>query len=237
MGDAISHAVLPGVVIAHILSIPVIVGAFAAGMLCAAATGYFSTNSRLKEDTVMGVVFSGMFALGLILFQQIHTTMHLDHVLFGNILGVSWLDVLQTALLVCVVVGFLLLRIKDIKLYVFDVQHANVIGINVTVLHYMLLAMLSLVIVASMEVVGIILVIAILIAPGSIAFLLTRRFEVMLIIAVVAALSCTVTGVILSYHLNSAPAPTIVVLMTLIFVLVFLFAPGRGVVHQRKTVS
>ena len=144
---------------------------------------------------------------------------------------------LQTAAIAAVVVCVLLVRMKDIKLYAFDLQHAGVIGINATALHYLLLAMLSLVIVASIKAVGIILVIAILIAPGSVAFILTRRFESMLWIAVAVAMICSVFGVFFSYHLNSAPAPTIVVLMTLLFIVVFLFAPGRGVLHQRKTVS
>lgn len=237
MGDAVSHAVLPGIVVAHVLKIPIVIGAFAAGMLCAVATGYFSTNSRLKEDTVMGVVFSGMFALGVVMFQQIHTGLHLEHVLFGNILGVNWGDVLQTAIISCLITIFLFIRIKDVKLYAFDQQHAYVIGLNVNLLHYLLLAMLSLVIVAAMKAVGIILVIAILIAPGAIGFLLTKRFETMLIIAVATALSCTTIGIFLSYHIDSAPAPTIVVLMTLVFALTFLLAPNKGVLRVRTVAN
>ncbi len=237
MSDAVSHAVLPGIVIAHIVHLPFALGAFIAGILCAVATGFFAENSRLKEDTVMGVVFSGMFALGLVLFSLANIQLHIDQILFGNILGLNWGDVIETSIITIVVLVFLLLRIRDIKLYAFDAQHAQVIGVNTTLLHYLLLAMLSLVIVASMKAVGIILVIAILIAPGSIAFLLTDRFESMILIAVAVGSICTLIGVFASYHINSAPAPTIVVLLTMLFCLVFLFAPRNGVLRKKGTRS
>ncbi|MEE9320519.1 MAG: metal ABC transporter permease [Granulosicoccus sp.] len=234
MGDAVSHAVLPGIVIAHLLSIPLLIGAFISGMFCAIATGYLSNNSRLKEDTVMGIVFSGLFALGVALFTQIHTDLHLDHVLFGDMLGVSWRDVLLTAALVVPALLLVVLRRKDLLVFAFDPQHAGVIGLNVTGLHYGLLAVLSLVIVASIKAVGIILVISILIAPGAIAYLLTNRFENMLWWAIGIALLATFLGVNLSYHIDSAPAPTIVVLLTIIFIVVFLFAPKQGLFRQTR---
>jgi len=234
MGDAVSHAVLPGIVIAHLLSIPLLIGAFISGMFCAVATGFLSNNSRLKEDTVMGIVFSGMFALGVALFTQIHTDLHLDHVLFGDMLGVSWRDVLLTGALVIPALLLVVLRRKDLLVFAFDPQHAGVIGLNVTGLHYGLLAVLSLVIVASIKAVGIILVIAILIAPGAIAYLLTNRFENMLWWAIGIAQVATFLGVNLSYHIDSAPAPTIVVLLTIIFIVVFLFAPRRGLFRQTQ---
>lgn len=234
MGDAVSHAVLPGIIIAYLIGLPVAIGAFVAGLFCAVATGFLEENSRLKEDTVMGVVFSGMFALGVILFVNIHTNIHLDEVLFGNILGVNWRDVIQTGLVTVFVLVVFITRRRDIMLFAFDPQQASIVGINTRLLHYLLLVMLSLVIVASMKAVGIILVIAVLIAPGAIAFLLTERFSHMLLIAICVALFCTLNGVILSYHLNSATAPTIVVLMSLVFIAAFLFAPKRGVL-TRKT--
>jgi len=229
MGDAVSHAVLPGIVIAYMFGLPVVAGAFVAGLLCAIATGFFSENSRLKEDTIMGVVFSGMFALGIVLFTHVHTNLHLDQVLFGNILGVSWRDVVETGVLTTLVLVVFMFRSRDIMLFAFDPQQARVVGVNVRLIHYLLLVMLSLVIVASMKAVGIILVIAVLIAPGATAFLLTDRFDQMLLVAITIALVCTLSGVVLSYHLNSAPAPTIVVLMTIVFVAAFLFAPKRGI--------
>lgn len=228
MGDAVSHAVLPGIVIAYVLGIPMLLGAFVAGMLCAVATGYVSSNSRLKEDTVMGIVFSGMFALGLALFTKIHTDLHIDHVLFGDMLGVSWRDIGTTALLTLPALAIVVIKRRDLLVFAFDPQHARVIGLNIKLLHYGLLALLSLVIVAAIKAVGIILVIAVLIAPGAIAFLLTQRFEIMMWWAIGIAVFSTFTGIVLSYHIDSAPAPTIVVILTSIFVLAFLFAPQRG---------
>jgi len=234
MGDAVSHAVLPGIVLAYLIGIPLVFGAFAAGMICAVTTGYLADNSRLKEDTVMGVVFSGMFALGILLFNQTHTNLHLDHVLFGNILGLNWRDVIETGLVTGIVLLVYLARLKDIKLFAFDAEHASIIGINTRFLHYLMLTLLSLVIVAALKAVGIILVIAVLIAPGATAFLLSRRFESMLLISVIVAVFSTTIGVLASYHINSAPAPTIVVLMTIIFFLAFLFAPQKGILRQKQ---
>jgi len=237
MGDAVSHAVLPGIIVAYIIGIPMVIGAFVAGMICATATGYFTEHSRLKEDTVMGVVFSGMFALGIVLFTFVHTNLHLDHVLFGNLLGVSWQDILQTgAITVFVLIAFVLKR-RDILVFAFDPQHAGVIGINTKHMQYALLALLSLVIVASIKAVGIILVIAVLIAPGAISFLLTDRFERMLLLAIIIASTCAVLGVLVSYYIDSAPAPTIVVLLTITFIVTFLFAPKHGILRTRDGIT
>ena len=235
MGDAVSHAVLPGIVIAYLLGIPMLIGAFISGMVCAVSTGYLTNNSRLKEDTVMGVVFSALFALGIAMFTKIHTGLHLDHVLFGDVLGVSWTDILITACLT--VPSFLLVIIKrrDLMVFAFDAQHAKVIGMNTTVLHYGLLSTLSLVIVASIDAVGIILVISVLIAPGAIAFQLCKRFEHMLWWAVGICIFSCFAGITVSYHLDSAPAPTIVVILSFIFVLSFLFAPEKGLLRSTKT--
>ncbi len=233
MGDAVSHAVLPGIVIAYLLGIPYLIGAFATGLFCAISTGYITENSRLKEDTVMGVVFSALFALGVVMFTKIETELHLDHVLFGDILGLTWRDVLGTTILCSFVTIAIFVKRRDLLVFSFDDIHASVIGLNTKLLHYGLLSMLSLLIVASMKAVGIILVIAVLIAPGAIAFMLSDRFERMQIIAMIVAAVCTFVGIILSYHIDSAPAPTIVVIMTGLFVLVFLFAPNRGILRKR----
>lgn len=232
MGDAISHAVLPGIILAYILGIPMLIGAFLSGIACAFATGYLTEHSRLKEDTVMGVVFSGMFALGLVLFSFVHTNVHLDHILFGNILGLSWGDILQTGAITIFVLIVFMIRRRDILVFAFDPQHAGVVGINTRQMQYGLLALLSLVIVSSIKAVGIILVISVLIAPGAISFLLTDRFERMLFVAIAISIACSIIGILGSYYIDSAPAPTIVVLLTLTFVLAFLFAPKRGILRQ-----
>lgn len=188
MGDAVSHAVLPGLALAYVIGLPLAIGAFAAGLLCALATGYIKENSRVKEDAVMGIIFSGMFAFGLVLLTKIETDIHLMHVLFGNVLGITQTDLWEAgiAALFCSVV--MLVKRKDLMLYCFDPAHACVIGLPLRILHFGLLVLLALTIVASLKAAGIILVIAMLIAPGAIGFLLSRSFDRMLLIAVTASL-------------------------------------------------
>ncbi len=234
MGDAISHAVLPGIVLAYASGIPVVIGAFVAGMICTLATGYLSENSRLKEDTVMGVVFSGMFGLGVVLFSVMRIDVHLDEILFGDILGLTWADVLQTGLVALAASVIIWFQRKDLLVQCFDPQHARVIGLPVKALHYGLLVLLSIVIVTALKVVGIILIIALLIAPGAIGYLMTDRFDAMLFYAVAAATISSVLGIVISFVLDSAPAPTIVLVLMFIFVLVFLFAPVHGLIGGRR---
>ena len=221
MGDAISHAVLPGIVIAYIVGLPLAAGAFAAGMFCAVATGWLKENSRVKEDTVMGVVFSGMFAAGFVLYVSITTDIHLDHILFGDVLGSSWADIGRSALIaafVAVAIGFFG---RDLMAHAFDPQHAAAIGLPVRLLHYGLLAMVSLAVVGALQATGLVLAIALLIAPGSIAFLLTRRFHAMLVLSAAIAVMSALAGVYASFFIDSAPAPTIVLVMTAQFIAAF----------------
>lgn len=234
MGDAISHGVLPGIVLAYMAGLPLAVGAFAAGMTCALATGFLKENSRIKEDTVMGIVFSGMFGLGLVLYTKIQTDVHLDHILFGDMLGVGWGDVLESGIIAAVVLSTVGVFRRDLLLHAFDPQHAQAIGLPVRLLHYGLLAVLSLSIVGALKAVGIILAIAMLIAPGAIAFLLTNRFERMLITAIAVAVSASFLGIYLSFFLDSAPAPTIVLLMSFTFAAAYLVARKRVARAQRR---
>ena len=234
MGDAISHAILPGVVLAYILGAPLALGAFAAGMTCAVATGYLAENSRVKQDTVMGVVFSGMFGLGVVLYTQIETEVHLDHILFGDMLGVSWGDVATTAMIAIGALVAVIAKRKDLLVFCFDPQHGRAVGLRMSWLRYGLLAVLSLVIVGALKAVGLILAIALVIAPGAIGHLVTDRFERMMVVAVAAAMLSAAAGVTLSFYLDSAPAPTIVLMMTALFVLAFLFAPKQGVLRRRR---
>ena len=222
MGDAISHAVLPGIVFAYIAGLPLALGAFAAGLTCAIATGFIGDNSRLREDTVMGVVFSGMFALGLVMFTAISTDVHLDHILFGDLLGSTWADVLNALVISAFVALILALKWRDLMLHVFEPQQFRATGQPVGLYHYGLLALLSLTIVAALQAVGLILAIALLISPGAIAFMLTRTFPVMLLTSVAVAASSAFAGVYAAFFIDSAPAPTIVLVMALWFVAVFL---------------
>lgn len=222
MGDAVSHAVLPGVVLAYIFGFPLLLGAFGAGMVTALATGFLSDNSRVKQDTVMGVVFSGMFGLGIVLYTSITSDVHLDHILFGNMLGVGPED-LRTALWIAVpVTAALLLKWKDLMLHAFDPTQARASGLAVGVLHYGLLTILSLTIVATMSATGLILAVGLLIAPGAIAFLLVRSFGRMMVVAVAVCMGAMLAGVYASFYLDSAPAPTIVLILSAIFVAAFL---------------
>lgn len=234
MGDAVSHAVLPGVVVAYIIGVPLAAGAFTAGMACALATGYLDRNSRLKQDTVMGIVFSGMFAAGLVMYVAIQTDIHLDHILFGNILGISAADIWQTAIISIVCTAGLLAWRKDLLVNAFDTQHARAIGLPVGWLHYGLLAVLSLTIVDALKAAGIILAIAFLIGPGATAFLVARRFGAMLATAVAVVAISSLAGVYLSYHLDSAPAPTIVLVMTALFLAAFV-RHVRGAARVRES--
>jgi manganese/iron transport system permease protein len=221
MGDAVSHAVFPGVVLAYIFSIPLAIGAFAAGMTCALATGFLKENSRIKEDTVLGIVFSGMFGLGLVLYVKVQSDVHLDHILFGDMLGITPYDMVETGLIALASTLFLVILRKDLLLQSFDEQHARAIGLPTRLLHYGLLAVLSLVVVGALKAVGIILAIALLVAPGAIAFLLTQRFAAMLIAATTVAVTATLAGIYLSFFIDSAPAPTIVLVMTAMFIVAF----------------
>ena len=223
MGDAVSHAILPGVVLAYILGWPLLIGAFAAGMLTTLATGYLAQNSRVKQDTVMGVVFSGMFGLGIVLYTSISSDMHLDHILFGNILGIDAADLWTTGLIAGVVSVVLLLRWKDLMLHAFDPAQARTAGLPVGLLHYGLLTLLSLTIVATMSAAGLILAVGLLIAPGAIAFLLTRRFGRMMALAVGTNLLGLLGGVYASFFLGSDPAATVIVLLTAMFLMAFGF--------------
>ena len=221
MGDAVSHAVLPGIVLAYVLGLPLIFGAFAAGMVTALATGFLSENSRVKQDTVMGVVFSGMFGLGIVMFVALRTNVHLDHVLFGNMLGIQPEDLRTAGLISVVVCACLLLKWKDLMLHTFDPAQARTSGLPVRLLHYGLLTILSLTIVATLSSTGLILAVGLLIAPGAIAFLTVRRFGAMLIMAVAVNLIGMLGGVYASFFLDSSPAATIILVLTAIFILAF----------------
>ncbi|MEP2919767.1 MAG: metal ABC transporter permease [Sulfitobacter sp.] len=224
MGDAISHAVLPGVVGAYIFGIPLIIGAFCAGMFCALMTGFLSDNSRVKQDTVMGIVFSGMFGFGIVMYTKVSTAVHLDHILFGNMLGVGQADLWTAGLVTLFVSIILIAKQRDLMLHAFDPVQAQAVGLRVGWLHYGLLAMISLTIVATLSAVGIILSIGLLIAPGAIAFLVTQQFKRMLPIAVAVTMFAGVLGVYASFYIDSAPAPTIILILTAIFIAAFVRA-------------
>ncbi len=233
MGDAISHAVLPGIVIAYIVGFPLAIGAFAAGLLCATGTGFIKQNSRIKEDTVMGVVFTGLFAFGLVLFSRTSSDMHLDHILVGNILGITPAQVVQTLVMGGIVLAVTLALRRDLLLICFDPGQARVMALPDRFLNYLLLSLLSLAIVVSLQAVGIILVVAMLVTPGSIAHLWTDRFDRMLAIAVFSAVCSTLVGIFISYHIDASTGGCIVLVQAFVFVASLLFAPKHGIIRRR----
>ncbi len=234
MGDAISHAMLPGIVIAYLIGLPLSIGAFAAGLFCASATGFIKSHSRVKEDTVMGIVFTGLFALGLVLFSKVPTDLHLNHILFGSLLGIPQALIIQTAIIGGLTLVAVLVMRKDLLLFCFDPDHARTIGLNTTRLYYTLLSLVALAIVVSLQAVGIILVIAMLITPGCIGFLLSHRFSHMMWIATGSALVSSLVGVYVSYFINGATGACIVLVLVLQFLLAMVFAPKNGLLARRR---
>jgi len=234
MGDAISHAVLPGIVIAYAVRVPLAVGAFASGLLCAVLTGYIKANSRVKEDTVMGVVFTGMFAFGLVIFTKVKSDLHLDRILFGNILGLAPGDLRDTLIVAGGTLAIVLALRRDLLLYCFDSGHARTIGLRTDLLYYLLLSLLAVTIVVSLKAVGIILVVAMLVTPGCIGYLLTDRFNRMLMIAAASAVGSSFFGVYLSFFINASTGACIVLLQAAVFMVALAFAPKHGLLAARR---
>ena len=237
MGDAISHAVLPGIILAFIFGIPLIIGAFLAGLVCAVSIGFLSDNCRVKPDTIMGVIFSGMFGIGLVLYGAVDTNVHLDHILFGNILGVETAELIQVGALSTVVSILIIIKWKDLLLYSFDPIQAKSVGLPVNFLYYGLLSLLSLTVVTTLTATGLILAVGLLIAPGAIAFLITKSFFNMLWISVVICSFSMLLGVYLSFFLDSAPAPTIILTLTGFFVVVLTRKMLLDYYNSRKILS
>ena len=228
MGDAISHAVLPGVVLAYIAGAPFAVGAVIAALVAVALIGAVQRSGRVREDAAIGIVFTTLFAFGLILISVTPSNTDLNHILFGNVLGVSWLDVWQVLALAAVVGAVLLVKRRDFVLYAFDPGFAHAIGLRPRLLGGMLLVMLALTSVVALQIVGVVLVVAMLISPGITAFLLTKRFGCMLAVVLVASVFTSVFGTLLSYHLNAATGPCIVLLQAGVFLLALGWAKWRG---------
>jgi ABC-type Mn2+/Zn2+ transport system permease subunit len=232
MGDAISHAVLPGIVLAYLCGLPLAVGAFAAGLICAMSIGWIKSSTRIKEDTVMGIVFTGMFALGLVLFTKVQTEAHLNHILFGNLLGIEREDLIQTVVVSFLTLAMVLILRKDLMLFCFDPAHARAIGLSTVMLHYLLLALLSGTIVASMQAVGILLVVAMLVTPGCTARLLCHRLDRMLVLATLSSVIASCLGVYVSFFINGSTGACIVLAQSLLFALAFVW---RGRQSKRTT--
>lgn len=232
LGDAVSHAVLPGVVLSYLFGFPFAVGALVFGAGSVALIGVVNRTSRVKEDAVIGIVFTAMFGIGVVLISKIPSNTDLMHILFGNVLGVSDSGIAQILVMAAVVLAAVLAKHRDLTLFAFDRTHAHAIGLNPRRLEALLLGMLSVTVVIALQAVGIILVVAMVITPGATAYLLTDRFERMLVIAVAVSVVASVVGTYASFYLNAATGGTIVVAQAAAFALAYLFAPTQGVVWR-----
>lgn len=232
MGDAVSHAVLPGVALSYIVGIPFSIGAFVFGALAVGLISGVRGTTRLKADTVIGVVFTGLFAVGLAIVSATPSQVDLMHILFGNVLGVTAGELWQVLVLGALTLAVLLFKRRDLTLLAFDRTHAHVIGLNTRFLSVLLLGMLTLTIVVGLQAVGIILIVAMLITPGATAFLLTRSFDRMLLIAVVLTVTASVGGIYVSYYLDIATGASVVLCQALVFTAVYLLGRPDGLLWQ-----
>lgn len=235
MGDAVSHAVLPGVVLAYITGAPFAVGAALFGFAAVVLIGVVRDTSRTKEDAAIGVVFTTLFALGLVLISVTPSHVDLNHIIFGNLLGVSRSDLIQVVILGVVVFAVLIYKRRDFTLYAFDPNHAHAIGLSPRILSAALLGLLALTAVVALQAVGVVLVVALLITPGATAYLLTDRFSRMLLIAPTLAACCALIGLYSSYYLDTASGPMVVVANGAAFSLAYLFGPHHGLVVTRRS--
>ncbi|BBE48984.1 MULTISPECIES: metal ABC transporter permease [Rhodococcus] len=240
MGDAVSHAVLPGVVLAYVVGAPFAIGALIFGLIAVALIGLIRNTSRVKEDAAIGIVFTTLFAFGLVLISVTPSQTDLNHIIFGNLLGVSSSDLLQVAILGALALSILLIKRRDLTLFAFDPIHANAIGLSPKRLGALLLGVLALTSVVALQAVGVVLVVAMLIIPGATAYLLTDKFSRMLVIAPVVSAVCAITGIYVSYYLDTASGGMVVMTQGIVFALVYLFSPSQGVIakwtsQQRRT--
>lgn len=222
MGDAISHAALPGIVIAHLLGMPLALGALAAALACSSLSQWITRSSSTKEDTAMGIAFSALFALGLVLYSRSDSELHLSHILFGNILGIEASARGQTIVASCLSLLVVLGRRRDLTLFCFDPVGAQAIGLNCRLLNLLLLATLGALSVAAMQAVGILLVVAMLITPGCTALLLCKNMGSALVVAAASAAIASTLGIYLSFFIDAATGPCMVLAQGLCFVLALL---------------
>lgn len=228
MGDAVSHAVLPGVVLSYVIGVPIAIGALLFGAGSVALIGLVNRTSRVKEDAAMGIVFTGLFALGLILVSVVPSQIDLFHILFGSVLGVSDSDLITAVAIGVPVTVLLLLRRRDLVLFAFDPTHAHALGMSTRRLELILLGALAFTVVVALQAVGVVLVVAMLVTPGATAYLLTDRFDHMLGIAVVGSVLACLIGTYLSFYLDTSTGGAIVVVLTLQFAIAY------GIAHLRQ---
>ena len=234
IGDALSHSVVPGVAIAYALSLPYALGAFFAGILAALSILWIKSISKLKEDAVIGFIFSTFFALGLLIISLNPTSINVQNIILGNILGIADEDIYQVAIIMLICLVLLLIFWKDLLLIFFDETQAITVGLSPLFYKVLFFTLLSACVVAALQTVGAILVIAMVITPGATAYLLTDKFKTLIQIAVALGAITGFVGVYLSYYLDGATGGVIVTLQTLLFLLAFLFSPKYGLMSQKR---
>lgn len=234
IGDALGHAVVPGVATAYLLGLPYSAGAFVAGGLAAASMVLVRARTRLREDAVIGIIFTSFFALGLLIVSLNPTAVDVQAIVMGNILGISDGDVVQVVIISLVSLAVLILKWKDLMLVFFDENHARTVGLNPRLLQVLFFALLAACTVAALQTVGAILVIAMVVTPGATAYLLTDRFRNLLVIAVILGSATAAVGAYISFFLDGATGGVIVSLQTLLFLLAFFFAPKHGRLAARR---
>lgn len=237
MGDALSHAVVPGVALAYILGLPFALGAFVAGILAAGTMAFVKNHSRIREDATIGIVFTSWFALGLVLISLFPARVDLKVIILGNILGISPPDIAQVLAISAVTLVVLGLKWKDLMLFCFDPNQARAMGLPVGFLHITLLTLLAATSIAALQAVGACLVVAMLVTPGATAYLLTDRFGKMLWLSAALGAGTAFIGAFASYHFNGATGGCIVTLQTLLFLAAFFFAPKHGMLAAKRLVQ
>jgi ABC-type Mn2+/Zn2+ transport system permease subunit len=232
VGDALAHAILPGIVVAYIFGFSLFFGALGAALLAVFGIGLISGRGRLKEDTAIGIVFSGFFAFGVLLLSSVTSYQDLGHILFGNILGVSGTDLYWMSGVVVLTLGALALSYKEILVASFDPAHSVAIGLSPALIRYILLLLLAMTTVVAIQTVGVILVLSLLVTPAAAASLISKRLKTIVILSVAMALTATVIGFYLSYYADLASGPAIVLTLTLFFALAFIWSRFREMHRQ-----
>ncbi|WP_032403227.1 metal ABC transporter permease [Rhodococcoides fascians] len=240
MGDAVSHAVLPGVALSYLLGAPFAIGALLFALIAVGAIGVVRNTTIVKEDAAIGVVFTTLFALGVVLISKFPSQIDLNHILFGNLLGVSQADMVQVFVLGGIALTVMIVKRRDFTLFAFDRTQARAVGINPTVISAVMLTLLALTTVVALQAVGVILVVAMLITPGASAYLLTHSFGRMLVLAPLISVGCALVGIYASFYLDVSSGGSVVLTQGLVFVLAYLLSPSQGIavraLRQRRQV-
>lgn len=233
MGDAVSHAVLPGVALSYLLGAPFAIGALIFALIAVGAIGIVRNTTAVKEDAAIGVVFTTLFAFGVVLISKFPSQIDLNHILFGNLLGVSEGDMWQVIVLGGLALAGMIVKRRDFTLFAFDRTQARAVGISPSVLSGLMLTLLALTTVVALQAVGVILVVAMLITPGATAYLLTQRFGQMLLLAPAIGIGCAIVGIYVSFYLDVSSGGTVVLAQGTVFTLAYLFSPSQGIVTRR----